>query len=186
MCAFLVMLSALPAKDAHGLASHAMRRQRASGILGRMNERSLRLLLAHRATLHSQWAARLRATPFTSPLGHPDTLVHLMDRTLDQVFEALQHPAPRRRQPTRPRDYCPCGQNPLVAYFDTAFLAFETTLARCADETPITRDDVDDVKRVLTRIARNDILTFCGLCRRNHAPDAESASHGKPHPDCGA
>lgn len=159
-----------------------------SGIVKRMNERSLRLLLAHRATLHSQWAARLRAVPFTSPLAHPDTLVHLMDRTLDQVFNELQHPAARRRQSALPKGFCGCGQNPLIAYFDTAVLAFETTLAQCADETPISRDDVDDVKRTLTRIARNEIMTFCGLCRRNHAGRADAAhthSDSTPHPDCG-
>jgi hypothetical protein len=157
-----------------------------------MNERSLRLLLAHRATLHSQWAVRLRAAPVNSPLAHPDTLVHLMDRTLDQVFHELQNPSARRRQPSLPKGFCGCGQNPLIAYFDTALLAFETALAQCADETPISRDDVDDVKRTLTRIARNEIMTFCGLCRRNHAGQTEAPhthghpAHGKPHPDCGA
>ena len=164
-----------------------MRAARNSGIVERMNERSLRLLLAHRATLHSQWAARLRAAPVNSPLAHPDTLVHLMDRTLDQVFHELQHPTPRRRQSSLPKGFCGCGQNPLIAYFDTAFLAFQTTLAQCADETPISRDDVDDVKRTLTRIARNEIMTFCGLCRRNHSHHADAThthSNSKPHPDC--
>lgn len=157
-----------------------------AGILERMNERSLRLLLAHRATFHSQWEARLRAAPVTTPLGHPDTLVHLMDRTIDQIFHDLQHPSPRRRQPALPKGFCGCGQNPLIAYFDTAALAIQTTLAQCADETPISRDDVDDVNRVLARIARNEILTFCGLCRRNHAHRAGvDAPHTKPHPDCG-
>jgi hypothetical protein len=149
-----------------------------TGILGRMNECSLRLLLAHRATLHSQWAARLRAAPVTSPLAHPDTLVHLMDRTLDQIFHELQHPTARRRQSSLPKGFCGCGQNPLIAYFDTAFLAFETTLAQCADETPVSRDDVDDVKRVLTRLARSEIMTFCGLCRRNHLESS------LPNPNC--
>lgn len=145
-----------------------------------MNERSLRALLAHRATLHSQWAARLRAAPVNSPLAHPDTLVHLMDRTLDQVFHELEHPTARRRQPSLPRGFCGCGQNPLVTYFHTAALAFQTTLAQCADETPVSRDDVDDVNRTLTRIARGEIMTFCGLCRRRHATPADPAATQTP------
>ena len=139
-----------------------MRSAPGSCILKAMNERSLRALLAH-----------------------PDTLVHLMDRTLDQVFHELEHPTARRRQPSLPRGFCGCGQNPLVAYFQTATLAFQTTLAQCADETPISRDDVDDVNRTLTRIARGEIMTFCGLCRRRHAtPTGSTDAHGHhPHSD---
>jgi hypothetical protein len=54
----------------------------------------------------------------------------------------------------------------MVAYFETASLAFQTTLAQCADETPITRNDVEAVKRTLNRIARREIVTLCGLCQR--------------------
>ena len=140
-----------------------------------MNERSLRALLAHRHTLHLGWAARLRAAPVKSALGHPDTLVHLMDRTLDQLFLELEKPAsPRRRQPHLPADFCRCGNNPMVAYFATASLALQTTLAQCADETPITRDDVEAVNHTLRRIARREIMTFCALCqcRKDSAPPA--------------
>jgi hypothetical protein len=137
------------------------------GMLNGMNERSLRALLAHRQTLQLGWAARLRAAPVKSALGHPDTLVHMMDRTLDQIFRELANPAsPRRRQPKLSANFCRCGHNPMVAYFETASLAFQTTLAQCADETPITRDDVEAVKRTLNRIARREIVTLCGLCQR--------------------
>lgn len=97
-----------------------------------------------------------------------------MDRTLTQIFHELEHLTPRRRQSPLPKGFCGCGQNPLIAYFDTALLAFETTLAQCADETPVSRDDVDDVKRTLARLARNEIMTFCGLCRRNHPAHADT------------
>ena len=149
-----------------------------------MNERSLRALLSHRHTLHLGWAARLRAAPIKSALGHPDTLVHLMDRTLEQVFHELANPSsPRRRQPKLPESFCRCGHNPLVAYFATASLALQTTLAQCADETPITRDDVEAVNRTLTRIARREIMTFCALCQRHEeTPDATTKeSHADSH-----
>jgi hypothetical protein len=151
-----------------------------------MNERSLRALLSHRQTLHLGWAARLRAAPIKSALGHPDTLVHLIERTLEQVFNELANPvSPRRRQPSLSIDFCRCGQNPMVAYFSTASLAFQTTLAQCADETPITRDDVEAVNNTLNRIARKEIMTFCGVCRRhNESPssaEADSPSNHPPH-----
>ncbi len=147
-----------------------------TGILKAMNERSLRALLAHRPTLRQSWAERLRAAPIASPLAHPDTLIHMMDRTLDQIFHELTNPAsPRRRQPGLPRDFCRCGHNPLVAYFSTASLAFQTTLGQCADETPITRDDVEAVNRTLNRIARREITTLCALCQRRAESGATTA-----------
>lgn len=151
-----------------------------------MNERCYRALLARRHTLHSQWAERLRATPVVSPLGHPDTLIHLMDRTLDQIFQELAHPSARKRQPRLPSDFCRCGHNPLVNYFSTATLAFQTTLAQCADEMPVTRDDAEEVNRTIARIARREILTFCALCLRQaddaDAPPRPCASSGNQTP----
>ncbi len=152
-----------------------MRRRARPGILEPMNERCLRALTARRPTLHSQWAERLRAAPVVSPLANPETLIHLMDRTLDQVFHELNHPSARKRQPGLPADFCRCAHNPLVSYFATAAFAFQTTLAQCADEMPVTRDDADEVKRTLTRIARREIMTFCALCLRQ--PDKEEAPH---------
>lgn len=131
-----------------------------------MTERCLRALQARRSALHVQWEALLRAAPVNSPLGNPDTLVHLIARTIEQVFHELEHPSPRRRQAPLPHDFCRCGHNPLVAYFHTATMAFQTILAQCADEVPVSRDDADEMKRTLTRIARCEIMTFCGLCLR--------------------
>jgi hypothetical protein len=168
------------AKDADALASHAMRGANDPGILDHMNERCLRALLARRTTLHSQWAARLRAAPVTSPLGHPDTLIHLMDRTLDEIFHELTQPTARKRPPGLPAGFCRCGHNPLVNYFSTAALAFQTTLAQCADELPVTRDDVEEVNRTLTRIARREIMTFCALCLR------QADDHAAPPRPCAA
>ncbi len=143
-----------------------MRGASSAGILDRMNERCLHALQARRPTLHSRWAELLRAAPVNSPLAHPDTLIHMMGRTLDQVFHELSHPSARKRQPGLPEDFCRCGHNPLVTYFATASLAFQTTLAQCADEMPVSRDDADEVKRTLTRMARREIMTFCALCLR--------------------
>jgi hypothetical protein len=173
-CAFLAVARPRFAKDAHGLATHAMRRKARPGILDSMNERCLRALQARRPTLTYQWEALLHAAPINSPLGHPDTLVHMMDQTLDQIFHELNHPSARKRQPGLPGDFCRCGHNPLVMYFTTAVFAFQTTLGQCADEEPVSREDAEEVKRTINRIARREIMTFCALCLRQ--------AHVKPPP----
>lgn len=137
-----------------------------TGIVSRMNERCLRALQARRPTLTYQWEALLHAAPVISPLGHPDTLIHMMERTLDQIFHELSHPSARKRQPSLPDDFCRCGHNPLVMYFTTAVFAFQTTLGQCADEEPVSREDAEEVKRTINRIARREIMTFCALCLR--------------------
>ncbi|MET0262673.1 MAG: hypothetical protein ABW223_07230, partial [Rariglobus sp.] len=98
---------------------------------------------------------------------HPDTLVHLMDRTIDDVFRELASPtSARRRQPPIKADICACGRNPLLAYFATATLAFQHTLALCADRIPITSIEADLVERAVTRVGRREITLFCALCRQ--------------------
>lgn len=149
-----------------------------AGILSHMTERCLRALQVRRATLHLQWEERLRAAPFNSPLAHPDTLVHLIDRTLDEVFNDLLHPKVRRRQAPLPPDFCRCGFNPLITYFSTGALAFQTVLGQCADEVPVSRSDADEVKYTLTRISRREIMTFCALCQRNTSCLAGSPKRG--------
>ncbi len=155
-----------------------------AGILSRMTERCLRALQARRTTLRLQWEERLRASPFNSPLAHPDTLVHLIDRTLDEVFNDLIHPKARRRQAPLPPDFCRCGFNPLITYFSTGAFAFQTVLGQCADEVPVSRDDADEVKSTLTRISRREIMTFCTLCQRNPTCLAGAPKRGtNPHPE---
>lgn len=147
-----------------------MRPRARIGIVAGMTERCLRALQARRPALLRHWETLLHAAPVTSPLGHPDTLVHLMERTLDNVFHELNHPSARKRQPALPDDFCRCGHNPLAAYFATALLAFQITLGQCAETEPVSREDVDDVKRTLHRIARREIMTLCALCRRRSTP----------------
>ena len=64
----------------------------------------------------------LRTEPINTPLGHPDSLVHLIDWTLDEIFTALTNPLARHRGTgtrfaSNDRPECPCGRNPLLAYF---------------------------------------------------------------------
>ena len=143
-----------------------------------MDERSLSSLQAHRPILRTKWETRLRAAPVTSPLANPDALVHLMEWTLDQVFRELAAHHTRRKTPRPP---CPCGLNPLIAYFATAKLSLHEALEICAAGKPIHPSDADEMEHALEIVSRREIETFCALClhndqRNRHEPYAAVVS----------
>jgi hypothetical protein len=133
-----------------------------------MDERSLSALQAYRPTLHRQWEARLRAAPVTSPLANPDALVYLMEWTLDQLFRELAAPHARRQTPRPP---CPCGLNPLIAYFATARLSLHEALKVCAGAEPLNARDIEEMEQALETVARREIANFCALCLHNDRRD---------------
>lgn len=141
-----------------------------------MDERSLSALQAYRPTLHRQWEARLRAAPVTSPLANPDALVYLMEWTLDQLFRELAA-SHARRQATRPP--CPCGLNPLIAYFATARLSLHEALAVCAGGAPVNTRDAEEMEQALETVARREIANFCALCLHNDRRDRHESPAGR-------
>jgi len=153
-----------------------------------MDERSLSALQAHRPTLHVKWEARLRAAPVTSPLANPDALVHLMVWTLDQVFRELTPGSTRRKSALPPRPPCPCGLNPLIAYFATAKTSLHEALEVCSGGGPINPADAEAMELALEIVARREIATFCTLClhnehRNRHEPNPDQATRASPaHP----
>lgn len=135
-----------------------------------------------RPIIRQRWEARLRALPPISPLAHPDSLVHLMDFTLDQFFHNLAKGGAKKR--TRAKldsnsctdaANCTCGMNPLLIYFQTAELALmEVTLSLSA---PSLRElTLSEIKRALTSIAKKEIETLCSVCqRRRHSGTAQAS-----------
>lgn len=147
-----------------------------------MDERSLSALQAYRPTLRINWEARLRAAPVTSPLANPDALVHLMVWTLDQVLRELALGATRRKTTLPPRPPCPCGLNPLIAYFNTAKASLHEALAVCSGGGPINPADAEEMEQALEIVARRELATFCSLClhnehRNRHEPYSETENH---------
>jgi len=132
-------------------------------------------LCAQRSALHARWDALLRTERVTTPLAYPDALVHLIDWALDQIFSALRDPATRRkaehaggRAAARPE--CPCGRNPLLAFF----LAGEQTMLEAlvleqAAHLPIDPNDRDaalnELYYVIRAIARREVDAFCSVCQ---------------------
>ena len=153
-----------------------------------MQEEFLNALRFRRPQVRARWAELLHVEPSASPLGHPDALVHLLDWTLDEIDRALTHPSMRRRLGRRPaqvaaRFECPCGRNPLLAYFAAGQQVMQEGLVLVQAATPLLdpfeRDaSLEELTQVLHDIARREIEAFCGVCQyraRNRVPgDAAS------------
>lgn len=137
-------------------------------------------LRARRADIRAQWEALLRAEPVTTPLGHPDALMHLIDWTLDEIFSVLGDPLARRRAGgTRftmdERPHCPCGRNPLLTYFATGEQAMREALVSAQnDSAPLDALQRDasfyEVELAVRQISRREIEAFCGVCQFRRSP----------------
>lgn len=133
-------------------------------------------LQARRFAIRKRWEALLRAEPIATPLGHPDSLVHLIDSTLDEIFSTLTptHAPTRAAAPVPAGDSgCPCGRNPLLAYFAAAGQAMREGLilaqAARAPLDPRQRDaSLEELNAVLLHISRREIEAFCGVCQFRH------------------
>lgn len=116
-----------------------------------------------RPRIKRRWEALLRAQPVASALASPDTLIFLMDETLNQLNAAgssrslkswlHRHPALVANQ-----SHCACGINPLLAYYSTGRLALDE----------IAQPEMDDAYQELALyyhgIAQKDIEALCGVC----------------------
>jgi hypothetical protein len=155
-----------------------------------MQASTLRLLQTLRPNLRQRWEKHLRAIPPTSPLANPNTLVYMMDRTLNEILAQPKHKkraTVSKTNHTTPvsthhrAELCACGLNPLLAYFETA----ERALIECENEilslsTGIIADElrltIGAAKLALANVAQREVETFCSLCRRR-ADLVESTSN---------
>ncbi len=152
-----------------------------------MQEALVDALRAQRPRVRSQWEALLRGEPINSPLGHPDSLVHMLEWTLDEIFAGLANPLARHRiGRTRAGHegppHCPCGRNPLLAYFAAGEQAMHEALVlaqagAAARLDPIERDAAfEELNLILQQIAHREIEAFCGVCQfRRAALEQDSA-----------
>lgn len=155
-----------------------------------MHEALLQSLRRHRSFLRSRWESLLRAEPVYTPLANPDVLVLMMDTTLTEVEAGLRSLPGRRLTANRPKSCsihaaCPCGLNPLLAYFETAERALDETLSvipapRLESEPAIFAREafVANVKRAFKAVKHREIATFCAVCQQGKdmkKADARSA-----------
>jgi hypothetical protein len=141
-----------------------------------------RALAEHRPQIRAQWEKLLRLDRGTSPLARPDTLVHLIDTTLDEIFASLPAWSARRHASRHPEPVCPCGRSPFLAYFSTGRQALNEALinaqAGMPELTASARDDAFAcLDQVFSRIARREIESFCSVCQF-HPVSHRRGDHG--------
>lgn len=147
-----------------------------------MHDGFLRALQTQRPDLRQRWEALLRAERVSSPMAHPDTLVHLMDWTLDRLLDELRQPQFRRHVDNGAARSigigCVCGKNPLLTYFTTAEQAIIEMLF--IDEEELAgvsglerRASLADLKAALHAIARREIDSFCAVCQSRQRHEQE-------------
>ncbi len=138
-----------------------------------MEESDIRRLEAQRAALKREWEALLRTEPTLSPLGNPDTLVYLMDETIDRLLATLRQPGagPDGKSQVAPlQRRCACGLNPLLNYYATGELAVHAVAA------PLCGAGVEEAVAAFHAIARKEIDTLCSVCCYRHHPAAAKNS----------
>ncbi|GAB5558927.1 MAG: hypothetical protein SynsKO_05740 [Synoicihabitans sp.] len=153
-----------------------------------MHECFWRAFETHRPQLIKRWDALLRAEPVTSGMAHPDSLMHLMDWTLDQWSAELRQSRIGRHTETEfnapptksPRSNCPCGKNPLLAYFATAEqAAIEVILVEIREIDHLSPGErnvgLHSLKNALRVVAGREIQTFCAVCQSRAQAESKSA-----------
>ena len=140
----------------------------------RMHRSFVAELAARRAVIKQAWERKLRHEPVTSPLANPDTLVLLMDRTLEDLAAALslrcRVPGPEPL-PSRPlRAGCLCGLNPLLAYFRVAASVLPGVMAPRAEryqdlDTAGYAACLQELLVELQNLASAEIRSFCATCQ---------------------
>lgn len=145
-----------------------------------MQDEVLNVLRQRRGTIRERWAALLRVEPVTTPLANPDTLVYLLDPTLDEIFQRLEtapdvsledvSSAELAAQPE-----CECGRNPFIAYFLAGTQAMLEALILAQAEVqaldPVGRDAaVAKFYAVMRALSRREVENLCSVCqyRRVH------------------
>ncbi len=129
-----------------------------------------------RPIIKACWEVLLRDEPTASALGNPDTLVFMMDQTLDAFFAALHSRTPRRWLARHPLltgslpETCPCGRNPLVPYYQTGEQAVLAIAAQALDKTanlPAAGQEriLEEVQIAFHFLAQHELQVFCDLCR---------------------
>ena len=150
-----------------------------------MHDGFMRALQTQRPELLQRWESLLRAERVSSPMAQPDTLVHLMDWTLDRLLDELRQPQFRRHSSNGNQRgaglSCVCGKNPLLTYFSTAEQAVIETLfvdeAELADISGFERSaSHSDLKAALHAVARREIDSFCAVCQSRVRHDLEHSS----------
>lgn len=152
----------------------------------------LAALAGRRPEIRAQWEALLRTEPFPTPLGQPDALVHLIEPTLDEFFialaRALDRPSGLTAYTPSTRPTCPCGRNPLLAFFIAGEQALHEALilsqAAAGPMNPAKRDfGFHTLAATLRQIAHREVDALCSVCLTRPEATAEPKPEAGPEPE---
>ncbi|MGH7997608.1 MAG: hypothetical protein ACREFX_14770 [Opitutaceae bacterium] len=139
-----------------------------------MDASLLQELRDRRSSIRKVWLTLLRAGPVATPIGHLETLSHMIDRTLTEVFAELSRGAAASGAgPSHTYDEirreCSCGRSPLLEYFlagERAILEalVQVQAARARSDGAGNRTEVAELYLTLRGIARREVRTFCSIC----------------------
>ena len=160
-----------------------------------MRRQFLRQFVELRPIVKACWEVLLRDEPSASALGNPDTLVFMMDSTLDAFFAALHSRTPRRWLAHHPLlcgtlpETCPCGRNPLLSYYLSGEQAVLAIAAQALDKSaklPAAQQEriLAEVQIAFHYLAQHELQVFCdlchGTCRRARAGLVTGKRRGPP------
>jgi hypothetical protein len=150
-----------------------------------MDESMLQALEAQRLEIRQRWEALLRVEPVNTPLGQPEVLKHMVDFTLNTLFASIRAKHVRKRNlrsvsaSVADRSLCPCGRNPLLAYFVAGEQAVLETLilaqAKEAESAEVRSADAHELKQTMANVALREIETFCAVCQHRGIPVEQAA-----------
>jgi hypothetical protein len=160
-----------------------------------MKQGYLEALDGHRAEIKRKWEILLRAAPATTPLGNPDTLVYLIDESLQQLFSLFHSKSTHQWLSRHPPAThligmsCHCRLNPLINYF----IAGQAALAFAAQSVPGSQHHLDDLEAtacvdelLLTFrfLAHREIHAFCEVCQYSPVNARAAATGARSKPVC--
>jgi hypothetical protein len=127
----------------------------------------LQELAAQRHSIRQRWEQYLRIEPVASPLGHPDTLVFGIRGALREIFALLRDPPAAPADPLTP---CPCGKDPLHAFFVAGEQALLESLVllqahRPAIDAARCRTDIEELRHAVRHVAHREMSALARLCQ---------------------
>ena len=126
--------------------------------------------VSQRETIRARWEQLLRALPVSSALAHPDYLVRMMDKSLDEIFRNLEDQPKSQLGERPPAATCECGLNPWLNYFKAAEVALLEGLDRA--HQALLGGSKQETQRSSTRLihalgqmARREVEILCTACQ---------------------
>ncbi|MGA3008253.1 MAG: hypothetical protein ABSE59_10220 [Opitutaceae bacterium] len=147
-----------------------------------------------RSVIKHQWEAALRRVPVPTPLANPDTLIFMMDATLNKLFALARSRSIHQWISKHPLTgygvgrNCRCGLNPFVAYFLAGESALVSISRAIRPHHGLTENDIliseAELLFALRVLGHREINAFCEVCRVAASTKENLHQHNCPSHAC--